>query len=498
MTHTPPLRSRHSGGRHAQRGAALVYGLFMLVIGLAALFFLFNAGQLTHEKTRLVNTADAVAYSAGVLHARALNDSAYINRALVAQEVLIAQTLSLQSWSRLMAGRVDTVERGVFPECRDPTGRGQVVAATLRFGVDYTLMCSALMLPGVGPAIEAAAQALEVSVPAGIALLEAQKAALQAAQAALHAPLEFERLRGEVLQQVADRNFDGAGPVRVESAGLLAGGLLGLADDWSGFTEHYSGDGRGRMADVVRRSAASDEFVRQRQWTSSAVLPHPVCLGHRNEVRRRGGTELVDFDRWQAADTESWWLARLRRLRCGHVEVVAIGGGFVSAGPAREEDAPGETPHLGDARHNRRAFDNAVDAAATASTAGTAYSGLPGFRDLSSARLAQADADPRLDFSVRVVRERASLRTSDAQSSVAGSERLNGYRSEVAGDVMVAVSTSQVYFARPAEQAQNAWGGRTLGRPEEMASLFNPFWQVRLVDRPGDRATQRLQQAGGF
>jgi hypothetical protein len=67
---------------------------------LAALFFLFNAGQLSSEKTKLVNTADAVAYSAGVMHARALNFDAYSNRALVANEVLVAQTVSLSFWSQ--------------------------------------------------------------------------------------------------------------------------------------------------------------------------------------------------------------------------------------------------------------------------------------------------------------------------------------------------------------------------------------------------------------
>jgi len=67
-----------------QSGQALIFGLFALAGGLVALFFLFNTGQLTAEKTKLVNTADAVAYSAGVMHARALNFSAYTNRALVA------------------------------------------------------------------------------------------------------------------------------------------------------------------------------------------------------------------------------------------------------------------------------------------------------------------------------------------------------------------------------------------------------------------------------
>ena len=54
---------------HRQGGQALVYGLFVLIASLSGLIFLFNTGQLSSEKTRLVNTADAVAYSAGVMHA---------------------------------------------------------------------------------------------------------------------------------------------------------------------------------------------------------------------------------------------------------------------------------------------------------------------------------------------------------------------------------------------------------------------------------------------
>lgn len=506
-----PFRS--SARRSArQRGAALVYGLFFLLVGVAGLFFLFNAGQLTHEKTRLVNTADAVAWSAGVLHARALNDTAYLNRALVAQEVLIAQAVSLQSWSRMVAGRAETIGRGVFPECRDPTGRGQVVASVWRFGVDYTLMCSALQLPGVAAGIHAAAEGLDAALPPGIAAIEAQKAALQAAQSALHAPLAFEAMRQQVLQQVADANYEGEGAVRVES-----GALFGLTDDAAGFSRAYAGDERARLAEVVRAAAGADDFVRQRQWNSSALLPHPVCMSRRNEVRRRGGTELVDFDAWHAADTESWWLARLRRLRCEQVEIVAIGGGHAVAAAGADRGSPagdaggahgGEgrlplpdedsasLPPLGDAALNRRAFREALEASA-ASTRGTAYTGIARFHDLSLEALARADGDPRLNVSVRLVRDRAELRTSDGRSELRPGARVNAYESDLAGGVMAAVSSAQVYFARPPEHSTNSWGARQAGRSEELASLFNPFWQVRLVDLPLEVERQRLRQLGG-
>lgn len=43
----PGCTGRRRGRSARQQGQALVYGLFVLVGGLAALFFLFNTGQLT-------------------------------------------------------------------------------------------------------------------------------------------------------------------------------------------------------------------------------------------------------------------------------------------------------------------------------------------------------------------------------------------------------------------------------------------------------------------
>lgn len=507
------LPSKLSARRAAQRGVALIYGMFTLVIGLAALFFLFNAGQLTAEKTRLVNAADAVAWSGGVLHARALNTTSYLNRALVANEVLIAQAISLQSWSRMMAGRAQTIGRGVFPECEDRTGRAQLASTALRFGPDYVLMCSALGLPGVVPSVVSAAEALEQATAAAIAGIELNKASIVAAQSALHAPFVLEAMRNDVLQDVARQNYEGLGAVEVQSAGLVAGGLTGLADGWHGVVQRRSGDDRVRLAEVVRTAAAQDDFVRERRWTSSALVPHPVCITRRNEVRRRGGTALIDFDTWQAADTESWWLATLRRWRCSHREIVAIGGGAATAAPDASGDGevmprmgnlPSDAerpvlalPSVGGADENRMAWNRVLQGAA--STLNTAYTGLPGFHDLSPDLLTRPDGDPRVDFSVRLVRDRRDVQVSDGRSSIAPGDRLNRYDTTAAGGVISAVASSQVFFARPAEHLDNVYGARTsTAGSQELASLFNPFWQVRLIDLPADVASQRLRQAGAF
>jgi len=114
-----------------QRGQALVFGIFLLMAGLAGLYFLFNAGQLTAEKTRLVTTADAVAHGADVMQARALNFDAYANRALVANEVLVAQMVSLSSWAQYAQTHADNLV-WQFPECAEPYGYGAAFGAAFR------------------------------------------------------------------------------------------------------------------------------------------------------------------------------------------------------------------------------------------------------------------------------------------------------------------------------------------------------------------------------
>jgi hypothetical protein len=101
---------------------------------------------------------------------------------------------------------------------------------------------------------------------------------------------------------------------------------------------------------------------------------------------------------------------------------------------------------------------------------------------------------------VRLVRHRRDFRTTDARSDIPAAGRLGEYASDTAGDVMAAVSTARIYFARPPAHSVNRWrdGEPGAGYSEEIGSLFNPYWQVRLVDRPQDVASQRVRQAGGF
>jgi len=76
-----------------------VFVTVTLVVVLISLNFLYKAGKLTSTKMRLQNAADAAAYSAAVVEARDLNFAAYINRAMIANEVAIGQMVGLHSWA---------------------------------------------------------------------------------------------------------------------------------------------------------------------------------------------------------------------------------------------------------------------------------------------------------------------------------------------------------------------------------------------------------------
>ena len=83
-----------------QRGQALVFIVITTVIVLLGALALFNIAQLTTQKMKLQNTADAAAYSGALSEARDYNFTAYANRAMIANQVAVAQLLGLTSWAR--------------------------------------------------------------------------------------------------------------------------------------------------------------------------------------------------------------------------------------------------------------------------------------------------------------------------------------------------------------------------------------------------------------
>jgi hypothetical protein len=186
-----------------------------------------------------------------------------------------------------------------------------------------------------------------------------------------------------------------------------------------------------------------------------------------NETDRTGGTQLVGFDEWQAADRASYYRWSLHTSKhslpsCDQSEST-LGRGSQTA------SLTGETVVGSD---------------------NWEYSGVPSYLDLSETAL--ANPDPRAQFAVRVLRKNTETRTSDARADIKTTPRLNAYVNGVKQDtlsgekVYVGLAASETFFKRPAERSDGY---------KELASLFNPYWQTHLMEVPaGVRAAAQASQ----
>lgn len=78
----------------------MVFSLLFAAAVIITLLVLYNQGQLLRNRVQVTNAADAAVYSVAKLGARQLNMTAYINRAMVANEVSIGQMMAFVSWAQ--------------------------------------------------------------------------------------------------------------------------------------------------------------------------------------------------------------------------------------------------------------------------------------------------------------------------------------------------------------------------------------------------------------
>jgi hypothetical protein len=448
-----------------QGGQALVYGLFVLFAGLAAVFFLFNAGQLIREKTRLVNTADAVTYAASVMDARTLNYMAYTNRAMLANTVAIAQLVSISSWVQY------AITLGTW---------GTTAGDITRYAVFYPSFHIA----------QASAQTLEENLidndtikKLAITSDRLIQDVLMSAQRGAFEGLAY--ARQQVIEDVARANYLNDGAISAEQL---------ATSNFADAVHYYKENERSRFGDIAKAAAYEDRFLPKRSWiipgTTSACYGIPGI----DQLIRRGGTELISLDQWQAADTMSdrRWLPSFWS-GCWPLEIPQGTGLQTATGDASTEPDPASDA-------SAVMFNPSAAVITTTSNSGSwDYSGIPSFYDLS----ASGKARPNIHSAVRVKRAIDQTRTSEGRSALAATPRLNAYRAAPADDnALAAVSASEAYFERPDTNETCGEGsiarrdncyGRKNGRPGEAASLFNPYWQVRLIS-PRDYVDPRLME----
>lgn len=109
-----PISVPKHSGRTQQSGQAIVLVLLLTMIGVLGAIALVSTGTLTSEKIQLQNAADATAYSVSTIEARDLNYTAYMNRAMVANEVAIGQMVSMMSWAYMTRSTPEFIDDYAF------------------------------------------------------------------------------------------------------------------------------------------------------------------------------------------------------------------------------------------------------------------------------------------------------------------------------------------------------------------------------------------------
>jgi apolipoprotein N-acyltransferase len=453
----PPRLAIAATRLHSQGGQVILPALGLLLVTSGLFYFMVNSGQAVNEKTRVVHAADAAAYSAGIVEARALNYQAYMNRAMVANEIIIAQMVSIASWTRYFANAVDnigdTAAEQVFylaPDLR--AGRlGAIFGATAYVLYVYTGQTANdyadYVLQYIG---------IPISIHDGIVQ------ALSAAQQAVQYNLVGGIRQGQIANDI----------VRATDPGLEAEVVYAtwLATGFDRFTKSYArngetGDERGRFADVTMRSR--DEFSRERNFTIEGQ--NVPFIRRDGALKKRGGTDLVGYDEWRAVDTlelhgRTFGCGTLRNRWCDDIETpvgwagVNINNGGGDAGAGHHGNAYNENETTAE-----RADDEMEEPGYYM------FSGLPDSRDLANVE-PDAPLDTRITILVSKRHQNTLTSGGAAQARPAGSLAL--FNDRPAGARMVGLSRASVFFDRIASRAD----GKT-----EIANVYNPYWRVRLV-----------------
>lgn len=423
-----------------QAGQVLPLAVACLFVCALFLYFAVSSGQLVDEKIRITNAADAAAYSAATVEARALNFTALANRAIVANQVALAQALSVASWTDYFADLWLNLDHAterlgdLIPP--DDLLRWSQLQATL-VGEAY-----ATAYGGVDP--RDIAQYVNLASGAIITASDLASRGLQLAEQTVRQSVRGSEVPGSgarqlVLAQEAARISEPAAEVNIVP---VSHGFDRLVKTWSG-------DERSRLADVTRRSL--DDFSRRREWT----LHNLLGFLDSKRLERTGGTDLPDPDHWVANDQLLYHASG--GLFSGATDdllasgLASVGGAPLSVSGSAEYYLP------------------------------ALFTGLPsieGIRDTGA-------ADPRSGISVYAARP---PHAGTARSGVGPGGRLAVFDAAVPGGRMAALARAEVFFERPDARAD--------GR-EEQGSTFAPYWRPRLVAPVASDETYVAVRQGG-
>lgn len=473
--------------------------LFAAAAALASLL-LFNSGMLANTKTQLQNAADAGAYSGAVMLARDHNFAAYANRAMVANQVAVAQLVSLDSYLEDAAsthGRLNDFVQAL--QARAPSskplwdaGRRSPIA---QVNDAYGKIA--------GPAVKAIGR-----------LVRAFENAQQLHHTATAANVMF--IVNEVVQK---HDADASISTGIFQSATTLVQISRWKDD---YTKQYRANDNSapadRFANVVVDEESTDAFTRSRRsvplpaWASRPnylACPIGMPIWTTFGFTHNGGTILSsDKKRWLALDATLGAGVHTCRYFVPYRGPVTVripltdpsshglggSGGALAGRAGRYGESTGFSGNPGSTRMYGYALVlSAVPALVRYTSRGPgatldANGGLQDhYRDLAGTGGAPANQSPehnggQTPLTIEVERSQNSVRTSSAFLGGAANVRLDA---AAKGGTMRSLASAYAFFYRP-KQDSSAFtraGWARADKRTEMASLFNPYWQARLRDR---------------
>ena len=474
--------------RTQQRGQAILWFLTTAAACCAVFALVYNVGQVANEKEKTVNAADASAISGALTEARILNFEAYTNRALIANEVSIAQLVSLDSWVAYNYEITQWLDNyfGWIPYV------GEV-------------------LNTIASGMQEFAAGVKDGVSIAIPIIEAMNTGLESARDGENVIGAF--AANGIASGVANANVTTFGnrydeaPEMVSGFSLIAAGMNEYA--WYKFTDPYAGDQRADAKKVILNSR--DPFSTHRgngylldlinkigQFTTAGGVLAPYL----SIDKTSGSADLKDYSDWEAQDSADLTLHHLGvcgtfpfNYPCVQSDALPAPFGYGRA-DADNDSSTGDnlcwvSPSTANCDLAMQNSDNFSWQGPYVQLSGD--TGLPDIRNLSQGLATDGPCSknngsdgPSLTFLSAVQKKGAATMTTprlgmdvDTPGPL-GSVKVNDNLQN--SDKLTSIATACTFFLRP-DLNQNDRTQGSLARVDgvhEFASLYNPYWQARL------------------
>jgi hypothetical protein len=488
--------------------------LFGAVAGLAVLL-MFNSSLLVNTKSQLQNAADAGAYTAGLLQARDHNFSAYTNRAMIANQVAVAQFVSLESY---------------FEDAANTNDRANDTYHTIQRN----------LVPSFAPLWDVAIQIPVSSVQSAVSAIS--KPAIISLNLLIRAFDEAQEIHHQgtavdmflVADEVVKKNDPKA---KITTSTFMAVDGLARVNAWRNdyTTRHSANDSSAeadRFADAVVSRDSNDGFTQNRlsvptaAWISlptAAACPGGVPVATEYNFNHFGSTFLSsDKKKWRGLDASmgTGFVTCIYQVGPFPVPVTyplfdptlslpfvgGHGGAMVGNGSGYDAEAlgyknnPWETALYGGALISPalipaqyRFWIAGPDA--TLDSNGGLQDHYRDVRDPTNASLKpknQSAEENGGKFPVTIEVERPASTINTTSKLLPGSKRLK-LEDANKGSTMRTIATAHAFFYRSNTDSQFTRNGWRRGDGKaEYENLFSPYWQARLAP------SSALEEAGSL